>query len=68
MESHVIIIRFTNFIFVLGLLQVRICNSPFSFSDKKDRLLVDAKCCAGVSVESHNTALDTMRAVQIDNL
>ena len=32
------------------------------------RLLVDAKCCAGVSVESHNTALDAMRAVQIDIL
>ena len=30
------------------------------------RLLVDGKCCAGVSVESHNTALDAMRAVQID--
>lgn len=32
------------------------------------RLLVDAKCCAGVSVESHNTELDAMRAVQIDIL
>ena len=32
------------------------------------RLLVDGKCCAGVSVESHNTALDAMRAVQIDIL
>ena len=26
---------------------------------------VDSKCCAGVSVESHNTALNAMRAVQI---
>ena len=29
---------------------------------------LDSKCCAGVSVESHNTALDAMRAVQIDIL
>jgi len=27
---------------------------------------VDAACCAGVSEESHNTALAAMRAVQID--
>ena len=27
---------------------------------------VDASCCAGVSVESHNTALNAMKAVQID--
>lgn len=27
---------------------------------------VDKNCCAGVSTESHNTALDAMRAVQID--
>lgn len=27
---------------------------------------VDSKCCAGVSVESHNTALNAMRAVQIE--
>ena len=29
-------------------------------------IAVDAACCAGVSVESHNTALDAMRAVQIE--
>ncbi len=27
---------------------------------------IDYKCCAGVSIESHNTALDAMRAVQIE--
>ena len=27
---------------------------------------VDGKCCAGVSEESHQTALDAMRAVQIE--
>lgn len=27
---------------------------------------VDASCCAGVSEESHNTALEALRAVQID--
>lgn len=27
---------------------------------------VDAKCCAGVTFESHNTALAAMRAVQIE--
>ena len=27
---------------------------------------VDSKCCAGVSVESHKTALDAMKAVQIE--
>ena len=27
---------------------------------------IDSSCCAGVSVESHNTALEAMRAVQID--
>jgi len=27
---------------------------------------VDASCCAGVSVESHKTALDAMKAVQIE--
>lgn len=30
------------------------------------KVTVDASCCAGVSVESHNTALDAMKAVQID--
>ena len=30
------------------------------------RISVDASCCAGVTVESHNTALDAMRAVQIE--
>ena len=29
-------------------------------------IAVDASCCAGVSRESHNTALDAMRAVQIE--
>ena len=27
---------------------------------------LDSKCCAGVSVKSHNTALDAMKAVQIE--
>ena len=30
------------------------------------KIKVDSKCCAGVSVESHNTALDAMKAVQIE--
>ena len=30
------------------------------------KIAVDSSCCAGVSVESHNTALDAMRAVQIE--
>ena len=30
------------------------------------KIEVDSKCCAGVSVESHNIALDAMRAVQIE--
>ena len=30
------------------------------------KITVDSNCCAGVSVESHNTALDAMKAVQID--
>ena len=29
-------------------------------------IAVDASCCAGVSKESHNTALDAMHAVQIE--
>lgn len=29
-------------------------------------IIVDSNCCAGVSTESHNTALDAMKAVQID--
>jgi nicotinamidase-related amidase len=29
-------------------------------------ITVDSSCSAGVSVESHNTALDAMRAVQIE--
>ncbi len=37
-----------------------------SFPETK--IVVDSKCCAGVSVESHNTALDAMRAVQIEIL
>lgn len=32
------------------------------------KISVDSKCCAGVSIESHNTALDAMRAVQIEIL
>ena len=30
------------------------------------RILVDGSCCAGVTPESHRTALDAMRAVQIE--
>ncbi len=30
------------------------------------KITVDSKCCAGVSVESHNTALEAMKAVQIE--
>ena len=30
------------------------------------RIIVDSKCCAGVTNESHNIALDAMKAVQID--
>ena len=30
------------------------------------KMTVDASCCAGVTVESHNTALDAMKAVQIE--
>ena len=30
------------------------------------KIVVDASCCAGVTVESHNMALDAMRAVQIE--
>lgn len=29
-------------------------------------IIVDSNCCAGVNIESHNTALDAMKAVQID--
>ena len=30
------------------------------------KIAVDSKCCAGVSTESHNTALDAMKTVQIE--
>ena len=30
------------------------------------KMTVDASCCAGVTVESHNTALNAMKAVQIE--
>ena len=30
------------------------------------KISVDSKCCAGVTAESHNNALDAMRAVQIE--
>ncbi|MBO5743762.1 MAG: cysteine hydrolase [Clostridia bacterium] len=30
------------------------------------KITVDSECCAGVSVESHKTALDAMKAVQIE--
>lgn len=30
------------------------------------KLIVDASCCAGVTVESHETALNAMRACQIE--
>lgn len=30
------------------------------------KIIVDGKCCAGVSMESHNTALNAMKAVQIE--
>ena len=30
------------------------------------KIVVDASCCAGVTVESHNTALNAMMAVQIE--
>lgn len=32
------------------------------------KIVVDSKCCAGVSVESHNIALDAMKVVQIEVL
>ena len=35
-----------------------------SFPEAK--ISVDASCCAGVTPESHNTALEAMKAVQID--
>ncbi|MBE7047716.1 MAG: cysteine hydrolase [Ruminococcaceae bacterium] len=30
------------------------------------KITVDSECCAGVSVESHNTALNAMKALQIE--
>ncbi len=30
------------------------------------RIVVDSTCCAGVTVDSHNTALNAMKAVQIE--
>ena len=30
------------------------------------KITVDASCCAGVTVDSHNTALNAMRSVQIE--
>ena len=30
------------------------------------KIAVDSNCCAGVTVESHNTALNAMKAVQIE--
>jgi nicotinamidase-related amidase len=30
------------------------------------RIAVDGNCCAGVTMESHQTALDAMKAVQIE--
>ena len=30
------------------------------------KIKVDSTCCAGVSIESHNTALNAMKSVQID--
>ena len=41
-----------------------ILNATFS----EVKITVDSKCCAGVSVESHNTALNAMKAVQIEIL
>jgi len=35
-----------------------------SFPEAK--IVVDGKCCAGVSVESHKTALEAMKSVQIE--
>ena len=35
-----------------------------NFPDKK--IVVDSKCCSGVSVESHNEALNVMRMCHID--
>ena len=37
-----------------------------SFPETK--IVVDSKCCAGVSVKSHKTALEAMKAVQIEIL
>ena len=30
------------------------------------KIIVDSRCCAGVTAESHQTALDAMKAVQIE--
>ena len=30
------------------------------------RISVDAACCAGVTIEKHNAALETLRSCQID--
>lgn len=30
------------------------------------KVIIDSKCCAGVTAESHNTALEAMKAVQIE--
>ena len=37
-----------------------------SFPEAK--IIVDSSCCAGVTMESHQTALDAMKAVQIEIL
>ena len=37
-----------------------------SFPETK--IVVDGKCCAGVSAETHKTALEAMKAVQIEIL
>ena len=31
-------------------------------------LIVDSKCCAGVTPQSHNTALEAMKMCQVDIL
>ena len=50
-----------------GILYIGVSeNVAIKASFPEIKIVVDSKCCAGVSVESHNTALDAMKAVQIE--
>ena len=62
-EEHIDEITFIGLCTVICVISNAMVAKAFV---KEAKLIVDASCCAGVTKASHNTALDAMKACQVD--